>query len=134
MQDLAFVSTTATDSKICSYAKSKKIPVLGGVRTTEQAVRAVKDGCAVLKIYPCVKIGDENVKRIVQKSRTLFPHIPILLSGGVNSSNAIRFWNCGADMLALGFDLKYKTILESINECMKIDPLLNQVIHKKYIK
>jgi len=55
-----------------------------------------------VKVVPCAQIGGESY--IASLSR-MYPHIPLIASGGVNQQNASKFILAGAMALGVGREL-----------------------------
>jgi len=55
-----------------------------------------------VKVVPCAQIGGETY---IGSLHRMFPHIPLIASGGVNQQNATKFILAGAIALGVGREL-----------------------------
>lgn len=93
-----FLVTPSFDKGVIETANRYGIPVLTGVATPTEAVRAFESGADMCKIFPANTYGPDFVSSL----RGPLPQIPLVPTGGVTRENAPAYFEAGAVALGIG--------------------------------
>jgi 2-dehydro-3-deoxyphosphogluconate aldolase / (4S)-4-hydroxy-2-oxoglutarate aldolase len=85
------------------------IPWIPGCATLTEIALGVRHGAAVVKIFPGSILGPKFVSSI----RPVIPHVPLMITGGVepNAENFKSWFDAGATCVGLGSNLFSKDIM-----------------------
>ena len=97
-----FLTSTGLDLSIVEYALAEKVLVFPGVMTPTEILAARRNGCDMLKIFPCSQVGGPSYLRAL---RGPFPNLHFIASGGVNQTTAAEYIAAGAAALGVGGEL-----------------------------
>lgn len=85
-------------SEICNrYA----VPYLPGCLTIREMIEALEHGCDVIKLFPANNFDPTFIKAV----NGPLPHIRLMPTGGINSSNFTDWLDIGAFAVGVGSDL-----------------------------
>ena len=96
-----YLITPNLDEEVIRVAADHGIEVWPGVITPTEMVRAWKAGAKALKLFPLGSLGPEYIQEI----RGPLQQIPIIATGGIDLTNAERYWQAGASAFGLGSKL-----------------------------
>jgi 2-dehydro-3-deoxyphosphogluconate aldolase / (4S)-4-hydroxy-2-oxoglutarate aldolase len=97
-----FLTSDGLHPKVIELATSQGVVVIPGALTPTEVITAWGANSDFVKVVPCAQIGGETY--IGSLSR-MYPHIPLIASGGVNQQNASKFILAGALALGIGREL-----------------------------
>ena len=83
-----FIVMPGYDKKTVSWCIRKKIPVVPGVATPSEIMKAVNKGINVLKLFPAEVSGGIKLLRALQGP---FYDVNFILTGGITSENAKEY-------------------------------------------
>jgi 2-dehydro-3-deoxyphosphogluconate aldolase/(4S)-4-hydroxy-2-oxoglutarate aldolase len=87
---------------VIEFAVNQGVVVIPGALTPTEVITAWGASADFVKVVPCAQIGGENY---IGSLHSMFPHIPLIASGGVNQQNASNFIIAGAVALGVGREL-----------------------------
>jgi 2-dehydro-3-deoxyphosphogluconate aldolase / (4S)-4-hydroxy-2-oxoglutarate aldolase len=101
------------------------VPWIPGCATLTEIVLGVKHGAAVVKIFPGSVLGPKFVSSI----RPVIPHVPLMITGGVepNPENFKSWFDAGATCLGLGSNLFSKDIM-STNDYPALEKRVREIM------
>ena len=105
----SFVVTPIVNIEVIRECKQKKIPVFPGAFTPTEVYTAWEAGATAVKVFPTVTGGINHIKAI----KGPLDHIPLIPTGGINSTNLSQFLNLGVYGVGAGSQLFPKNIIES---------------------
>ena len=97
-----FLTSDGLHPEVIELAANKGVVVIPGVLTPTEVITAWGLSSDFVKVVPCAQIGGETY--IGSLSR-MYPHIPLIASGGVTQQNASKFIVAGAIALGVGREL-----------------------------
>ena len=74
------------------------LPAVPGAMTPTEVETAWRLGAAMVKLFPAARLGPEYVRDL----RGPLADVPLLVTGGVDGSNAAAFLRAGADAVGVG--------------------------------
>ena len=74
------------------------LPAIPGVLTATEVETARRLGAPMVKLFPAARLGPEYVRDL----RGPFPDVPLLVTGGIDASNAVAFLRAGAAAVGVG--------------------------------
>ncbi len=97
-----FIVSPIFDLQTVSFCKDKEIAVMPGAITPTEIFTAWKAGADAVKIFPVSAMGGVTYLKAV---KSVFPHIEIVPTGGVNLENAFDYIKAGALAVGIGSEL-----------------------------
>ena len=97
-----FLTSDGLHPEVIELAAEQGVVVIPGALTPTEVITAWGASSDFVKVVPCAQIGGETY--IGSLSR-MYPHIPLIASGGVNQQNASKFILAGAMALGIGREL-----------------------------
>jgi 2-dehydro-3-deoxyphosphogluconate aldolase / (4S)-4-hydroxy-2-oxoglutarate aldolase len=97
-----FLTSDGLHPEVIELAAKQGVVVIPGALTPTEVITAWGASSDFVKVVPCAQIGGENY--IGSLSR-MYPHIPLIASGGVTQQNASKFVLAGAMALGVGREL-----------------------------
>ncbi|MBZ5668264.1 MAG: bifunctional 4-hydroxy-2-oxoglutarate aldolase/2-dehydro-3-deoxy-phosphogluconate aldolase [Acidobacteriia bacterium] len=97
-----FLTCDGLHPAVIEFAVSQSVVVVPGTLTPTEVITAWGANADFVKVVPCAQIGGENY---IGSLHRMFPHIPLIASGGVNQQNASNFILAGAVALGVGREL-----------------------------
>jgi len=97
-----FLTSDGLHPKVIELAASQGVVVIPGALTPTEVITAWGANSDFVKVVPCAQIGGETYIRSLSR---MYPHIPLIASGGVNQQNASKFILAGALALGIGREL-----------------------------
>jgi 2-dehydro-3-deoxyphosphogluconate aldolase / (4S)-4-hydroxy-2-oxoglutarate aldolase len=87
---------------VIEFASKQDVVAFPGALTPTEVINAWGADADFVKVVPCAQIGGENY---IGSLHSMFPHIPLIASGGVNQQNASNFILAGAVAVGVGREL-----------------------------
>ena len=97
-----FLTSDGLHPGVIEFAVKQDIVVFPGALTPTEVMTAWEARADFVKVVPCSQIGGETY---IASLRRMFPHIPLIASGGVSQRNASKFIFAGAVALGIGREL-----------------------------
>jgi 2-dehydro-3-deoxyphosphogluconate aldolase / (4S)-4-hydroxy-2-oxoglutarate aldolase len=97
-----FLTSDGLHPEVIELAASHGVVIIPGALTPTEVIAAWEAKSDFVKVVPCAQIGGETY--IGSLSR-MYPHIPLIASGGVTQQNASKFILAGAIALGVGREL-----------------------------
>jgi 2-dehydro-3-deoxyphosphogluconate aldolase/(4S)-4-hydroxy-2-oxoglutarate aldolase len=97
-----FLTSDGLHPAVVHFAAQEQVVGIPGALTPTEVMAAWEACSDFVKVVPCVQIGGEAYIRSLHR---MFPHIPLVASGGVNQQNASKFILAGAIALGIGHEL-----------------------------
>ena len=102
-------------SKVCIRSG---IPYFPGCMTIKEIAEAYDSGCSMVKVFPGEVVGTNFVKA----AKAVLPRVKMMITGGVNRSNAASWFAAGADAVGLGsqvINISDKSAIGSLKETIR---------------
>lgn len=97
-----FLTSDGLHPEVIELAAKQDVVVIPGALTPTEVITAWRASSDFVKVVPCAQIGGETY--IGSLSR-MYPHIPLIASGGVTQQNASKFILAGAIAVGVGREL-----------------------------
>ena len=97
-----FLTGDGLHPAVTEFAALEGIVTIPGALTPTEVMAAWEARSDFVKVVPCAQIGGETY---IGSLHRMFPHIPLIASGGVNQQNAFKFIVAGAMALGVGREL-----------------------------
>ena len=97
-----FLTSDGFHPAVIEFAAKQDVVVIPGALTPTEVVTAWEASSDFVKVVPCAQIGGETY---IGSLHRMFPHIPLIASGGVNQQNASNFILAGAIAVGVGREL-----------------------------
>jgi 2-dehydro-3-deoxyphosphogluconate aldolase/(4S)-4-hydroxy-2-oxoglutarate aldolase len=94
----AFGVSPVFDPKIAAAALEAGLPFVPGAYTPTEADAAWRAGATFVKVFPGSSLGPSHVREL----RGPLPEIEMIVTGGVDATNAIEFLEAGAVAVGIG--------------------------------
>lgn len=102
-----FIVTPALDEDVVAYAAEQGVPIIPGVFTPAEMLRAVKLGAEAIKLFPASVLGPAFIKDV----KGPLSHIPIMATGGITADTATDYLKAGAVAVGTGSALLKKDLI-----------------------
>lgn len=102
-----FIVTPALDEEVVLYAVEKGVPIIPGVFTPAEMVRAMKLGAEAIKLFPASTLGPAFIKDL----QGPLQHIPMMTTGGITIETAADYIQAGAAAIGTGSALLNKNLI-----------------------
>lgn len=100
-----FIVAPVLNKLVVEYAVKQGIPVIPGVYTPSEMMRAYQLGATAVKLFPAASVGPGFVKDV----QGPLGHIPIMVTGGIDLANAHSYIEAGAIAVGAGSALLHKS-------------------------
>jgi 2-dehydro-3-deoxyphosphogluconate aldolase/(4S)-4-hydroxy-2-oxoglutarate aldolase len=97
-----FVVSPGLSTHVLAVALACAKLAIPGALTPTELMHAQDNGAKLIKIFPCGNVGGA---KYLQSLRGPFPHVALIPTGGVSTSNAADYIAAGAFALGVGGDL-----------------------------
>jgi 2-dehydro-3-deoxyphosphogluconate aldolase / (4S)-4-hydroxy-2-oxoglutarate aldolase len=97
-----FITSPGFISEVVAIAKKAGVVVFPGALTPSEVIAAWKAGSDFVKIFPTATAGGTHYVRAL---KVPLPHIPLIVSGGVNQLTAFDYILAGASAIGVGGEL-----------------------------
>lgn len=104
-----FIVTPALDEEVVAYAVECGVPIIPGVFTPSEMMRAIKLGAEAIKLFPASVVGPAFIKDV----KGPLSHIPIMTTGGITLETAADYIGAGAAAVGTGSALLKKELIAS---------------------
>jgi Entner-Doudoroff aldolase len=94
----AFGVSPVFDPRIAAAALEAGLPFMPGVYTPTEADTAWRAGATFVKVFPGSSLGPSHVREL----RGPLPEIEMIVTGGVDATNAVEFLEAGAVAVGIG--------------------------------
>ena len=98
----AFITSPGIDPDVVDFTRKNDVCSIPGALTPSEVMAAIKAGADMVKIFPCAQVGGPDY---IKALRGPFPHVPFIVSGGVNQQTAAEFLRRGAAALGIREEL-----------------------------
>lgn len=102
-----FIVSPAFDEPVVAYAVSSNVPVIPGVFTPSEMLKAHNAGAAMVKVFPASVLGPGFIKDV----KGPLGHIEILMTGGITKETAKDYLDAGAVGVGAGSALIKKEFI-----------------------
>lgn len=106
-----FIISPIADEGMMKTCIANGIPIIPGAFTPSEIYKAFSNGAAMVKVFPAEPSGPEYIKAI----KAVFPQIPMVAVGGVDSTNAKVFLSKGASVVAVGSSIVNDKLIKAAN-------------------
>ena len=106
-----FAVSPVTDEKIICAAKENGMLSVPGAYTPNEIVNAYRLGGDIIKIFPVLPDGEAYLKNVISP----LPHIPFIVTGGINPDTVEKFLSLGPVAVAAGASIITKADCEAGN-------------------
>jgi 2-dehydro-3-deoxyphosphogluconate aldolase/(4S)-4-hydroxy-2-oxoglutarate aldolase len=103
-----FLTSPGFIPEVVACAQKADVAVLPGAMTPTEVISAWKAGADFVKIFPAATAGGVHFVRAL---KVPLPHIPLLVTGGVNQLTAFDYILAGASAIGAGGELLPKEAL-----------------------
>lgn len=103
-----FVTSPGFVTEVLDYARKADVVVFPGVLTPSEVIAAWNAGADFIKIFPAATAGGADYIRAL---KVPLPHIPLIVTGGVNQLTAFDYILAGASAIGVGAELLPKDSL-----------------------
>ena len=93
-----FIVSPCFSEELVRFCNRYRCPVMPGVMTVTEAIRAMEAGADILKVFP----GELSGPRFIRAIHGPLPYAQIMPTGGVNVDNAAEWIKAGAVALGAG--------------------------------
>lgn len=107
----AFLLAPTLDEKSIQAASRYGVPLIPGVYTPTEALRAYEAGAKVVKVFPVRQLGPTFLKDIAGP----LPFIRTMAVGGITIENISEYLNAGASSVGIGSSLVDNKLVEQGN-------------------
>ncbi len=97
-----FVVSPCFLQEVVKYCNEQDILVAPGTATPTEIITAYNYGADFIKVFPASTLGGPKYIKAV---KSVYPHIDIMPTGGVNASTAGEFLKAGASFLGVGSEI-----------------------------
>lgn len=104
-----FIVTPALDEEVVTYAVEQGVPIIPGVFTPSEMMRAINLGAEAIKLFPASVVGPAFIKDV----KGPLGHIPIMTTGGITLETAADYIGAGAAAVGTGSALLKKELIAS---------------------
>ncbi len=94
-----FLASPCFDVTLVEYGREQDVAILPGVTTATEMMNALKAGAPLLKFFPAEAVGGTTYLKSVMAP---LPHLPIVVTGGINQKNVLSYLQAGAIAAGLG--------------------------------
>lgn len=103
-----FVTSPGFVPSVVAYAKKADVVVFPGALTPTEIIAAWDAGVDFVKVFPAATAGGTHYVRAL---KVPLPHIPLVVTGGVNQLTAFDYIAAGAHAIGVGGELLPKEAL-----------------------
>ena len=97
-----FLTSDGLHPEVIETAATQGVVVIPGALTPTEVIAAWEARSDFVKVVPCAQIGGETY---IGSLHRMYPHIPLIASGGVTQQNASKFILAGAVAVGVGREL-----------------------------
>lgn len=104
----SFIVAPNTDREVIAETKWLEMVSVPGAMTPTEIAAAWNDGADIVKLFPADDLGYHYIWNL----RGPLPHIPLMISGGVNPETIPEYFRYGASVVSTGVSIMDRTLLE----------------------
>lgn len=108
----AFTVAPGFDPEVAVASASRGMPHLPGVASASEIQRALAAGLDWVKAFPAAALGESWFRLM----RGPFPNLKMAATGGMSATNAQRYLEAGADVIAVGSALADDAQLSALRD------------------
>jgi 2-dehydro-3-deoxyphosphogluconate aldolase / (4S)-4-hydroxy-2-oxoglutarate aldolase len=97
-----FLTSDGFHPPVVEFAAKQGVVVIPGTLTPTEVITAWETHSDFIKVVPCAQLGGAEY---ISSLHVMFPHIPLIASGGVNQQSATQLIQAGAIALGVGREL-----------------------------
>lgn len=97
-----FLTSDGFHPPVTEFAAKNGVVVIPGTLTPTEVITAWETNSDFIKVVPCAQLGGEVY---IASLHVMFPHIPLIASGGVDQQSASKLIQAGAIALGIGREL-----------------------------
>lgn len=97
-----FLTSDGFHSNVVEFAAKQSVVVIPGTLTPTEVITAWETHSDFIKVVPCAQLGGAEY---ISSLHVMFPHIPLIASGGVDQQSATKLVLAGAIALGVGREL-----------------------------
>lgn len=102
-----FIVSPALDEAVVAHAVEQGVPVIPGVFTPSEMLKAHNAGAAMVKLFPATVLGPAFIKDV----KGPLGHIDIMTTGGITKETAKSYLDAGAAAVGAGSALLRKDLI-----------------------
>lgn len=114
----SFVVSPAHVTHLGAICTDAGVPLALGAATPSEVLRAHDEGASFVKIFPAQQLGGAG---FIKALRSVFPHIALMPTGGINPADIDTYLDAGAVCLGMGGNLVNEAALTSGNDALVRD-------------
>lgn len=114
-QGACYIVSPSFSTEVAKVCHLYNIPYIPGCMTVTEMTTALEAGCEMVKLFPGSAFGTSYIAAV----KAPLPQVSIMVTGGVNLSNAVDWFNSGVDAIGIGGEfnrLAAKGDFEAIRE------------------
>ncbi len=96
-----FIVSPSLSVDVIQIAKKRKIFSVAGGLTPTEIVAAFQCGADMIKVFPASTFGPKYIQQIKEP----LPHIPLMVTGGINEETICKYIKAGVDAVGIGNSL-----------------------------
>jgi len=96
-----FIVSPTFSVDVIQIAKKRKIFSVAGGLTPTEIVAAFQCGADMIKVFPASTFGPKYIQQIKEP----LPHIPLMVTGGINEETICKYIKAGVDAVGIGNSL-----------------------------
>jgi 2-dehydro-3-deoxyphosphogluconate aldolase / (4S)-4-hydroxy-2-oxoglutarate aldolase len=100
-----FLTSDGFHSEVIEFGAKQNVVVIPGTLTPTEVISAWETKSDFVKVVPCAQIGGPAY---IASLHVMFPHIPLIASGGVDQQSASKLILAGAIAIGIGRELMPK--------------------------
>ena len=97
-----FLTSPGLVMEVVGFALRHDLVIFPGALTPSEVIAAWKAGVDFVKVFPCAPVGGHAY---IRSLKVPLPQIPLIATGGVNQTSAVKFILAGATALGIGGEL-----------------------------
>ncbi|WML58844.1 bifunctional 4-hydroxy-2-oxoglutarate aldolase/2-dehydro-3-deoxy-phosphogluconate aldolase [Neobacillus sp. PS2-9] len=104
-----FIVSPSLNTETIKMTKRYGVTSIPGALTPTEILTAYEHGADMIKVFPANAFGPGYIKNI----HGPFPHIPLMVTGGINQGNVLDYIGSGALAVGVGSNLVNPALLKS---------------------
>lgn len=97
-----FLTSDGFHPAVVEFAAKQGVVIIPGTLTPTEVISAWETHSDFVKVVPCAQLGGADY---ISSLHVMFPHIPLIASGGVDQQSASKMIQAGAIALGIGREL-----------------------------
>jgi 2-dehydro-3-deoxyphosphogluconate aldolase / (4S)-4-hydroxy-2-oxoglutarate aldolase len=104
-----FLTSDGFHPEVIEFGAKQNVVVIPGTLTPTEVISAWETKSDFVKVVPCAQLGGPDY---IGSLHVMFPHIPLIASGGVNQQTASKLIVAGAIAIGVGRELIPKEAIQ----------------------